>query len=448
MSRVLIAVALAALAPAAGAAPPNVVLIVADDLGSGDLGCYGAKDVRTPHLDRLAAQGVRFTHFYANGPECTPTRAALLTGRYQHRVGGLECAIGLGNVGRYDDAIRLREKNDLGLPADEPSLARMLKAAGYATALCGKWHLGYEDKFAPGRHGFDEAFYCPGGAIDYFRHNEGADQTDPVLRQDGKPVKRAGYFTDLVAADAVRVVKAARDEPFFLYVPFTAPHAPYQGPKDEKVAAADAWKQGKAAPDVYAAMVERMDDGVGRILTALDEAKLAANTLVIFTSDNGGTTSARPTGLSGNKGTTFEGGIRVPCVARWPGVLPAKATTDRVAVTMDLTASIARAAGAAPPKDRPFDGADVLRQVGKGEPAGPRALFWRARRGDRTWWAVRDGDLKYVARKDGGGPAEEFLFDLDRDPAEATDLSARRADDLARLRKLLAAWEAEVKPRR
>lgn len=231
----------------------NVVVILADDLGYGDLGCYGCKDIKTPHLDRLAAGGVRFTQFYANGPECTPTRAALFTGRYQHRVGGLECAIGTGNVGRYDDAVRLREKNELGLPVEEPGLARLLKDAGYATAICGKWHLGYDDKFAPNRHGFDHAFYCLGGGMDYFHHVEDTPDAKSMLRQNGKPIERPGYFTDLVAEEAVRFLGAHKDKPFFLYVPFTAPHAPYQGPNDRqaKPLAADSplRKQGQAPPE-------------------------------------------------------------------------------------------------------------------------------------------------------------------------------------------------------
>jgi N-acetylgalactosamine-6-sulfatase len=366
----------------ASASRPNIIIILADDLGYGDLGCYGCRDIRTPHLDRLATQGVRFTNFYANGPECTPTRAALLTGRYQHRVGGLECAIGLGNVDRYDDAIRLRGTNDLGLPVEEVSLARLLKAAGYATALSGKWHLGYEDKFSPNRHGFDEAFYCLGGGMDYFRHIEDPAKPEPALRVNGKPVRRTGYFTDQVAEEAVRFVRARRDKPFFLYVAFTAPHAPYQGPKDEKAADPSAWKQGQAPPAVYAAMVERMDEAVGRILAALNDGRFAANTLVVFTSDNGGTASARPTPLRGHKGSTFEGGIRVPCIVRWPGVLPAKATTDQVAISMDLTASLARAAGTAPQQGRAFDGIDVLSRIETGQPATPRTLFWRARWGE------------------------------------------------------------------
>jgi N-acetylgalactosamine-6-sulfatase len=446
-----VAVFLASGSPAQAAGKPNVVFLLADDLGYGDLGCYGCKDIKTPHVDRLADRGVRFATFYANGPECTPTRAALLTGRYQQRVGGLECAIGTGNIGRYDDAIRLREKNELGLPAEEVSLARLLKGAGYATAICGKWHLGYDDRFAPGRHGFDHAFYCLGGGMDYFHHVEDVPDPKPMLRLNGKPIERPGYFTDLVGEEAIRFIQSHKDRPFFLYVPFTAPHAPFQGPNDRalKPLPADSplWKQGKAPPEVYAAMIERMDEVIGKILATLDEAGLGERTLVIFTSDNGGTASARPTPFRGIKGSTFEGGLRVPCIVRWPGVLPAKAVTDQVAITMDLTASIARVAGARPPKDRPFDGIDILERLEKNQPAQPRALFWRGRRGENTWWAVRDGALKYVAQQNKDGK-QEHLFALDDDPGEKTDLLARRLEDTARLKRLLSGWEKDVKPNR
>ena len=432
---------------------PNIVFFLADDLGWADLGCFGAKDIRTPRIDRLAKDGVRFTQFYSNGPECTPTRTAFLTGRYQQRVGGLECAIGTGNVGRYDDAIRLAGQHDLGLPVSELTLSRLLKDSGYATAIVGKWHLGYEDKFAPRGHGFDHALYCVGGGMDYFHHVEDPPDYAPALRLDGAPVKREGYITDLIAADAERWLRdhsASRSKaPFFLYVPFTAPHAPYQGPEEKQPsplpAGSDRWKQGKAVPEVYAAMIERMDQSVGRILDVLDEFKLATNTLVVFASDNGGTSSARPTGLRGFKGMTFEGGIRVPCIVRWPGMLPAGLEYPHAAATFDLTASMACAAGVALPKERRFDGMDILRCVAANEPPPARTLFWRQRRGDRTWRGVRDGQLKYVSETTGSA-VEEYLFDLNVDPAEKNNLLASRAADAGRLKAQLTSWEQEVKP--
>jgi len=435
---------------AAPAAPhPNVVMLLADDLGWRDLGCQGCVDIRTPRIDALARQGVRFTQFYSNGTECSPTRAAFLTGCHPQRPGGLECAIGSGNVGRYDDAIRLRETDDLGLPADEASLARRLRTAGYSTAVFGKWHLGYGDKFAPMRHGFERALYGLGGGMDYFHHvDEGAGAAH-VLRLDGARHLRTGeYFTGLVADEAVRFVGTPRDAPFFLYVPFTAPHAPYQGPDDPHDAPlppdSPLWKQDRAPPAVYAAMIESLDGAVGRILDALDRAGAGSNTLVIFTSDNGGTRSARPTGLRGFKGTTFEGGIRVPCLARWPGVLAAGSTCDAPAQTIDLTASILRAAGAG---TGALDGRDVLGALAAGRTIPDRPLFWRGRRGEKTWRAARDGSLKYVSLQN-GAKREEYLFDLAGDPGETNDLLAARGGDAVRLKGLLDAWEREVRPRR
>lgn len=444
-----------AATPAAAAARPNVIVLLADDLGYADLGCYGAPDIRTPHLDRLAREGVRFTQFYSNGQECSPTRTAFLTGRYQQRVGGLECAIGIGSVGRYDDAIRLAAQQELGLPVSETSIARLLKDAGYATAISGKWHLGYQDKFAPQRHGFDHAFYALGGGMDYFHHVEDPPEYAPVMRLNGAPIKRRGYATDLFAEEAERWIRGhvashAR-QPFFLYLPFTAPHAPYQAPDEDQPAplSADSGrrKQGNAPAKVYAAMIERMDHVSGRLLATLEELRLARDTIVIFMSDNGGTKSARPFGLREFKGTTFEGGIRVPCIVRWPGVLPAGATIAHPALTFDLTASIARAAGVSVPSARTFDGVDILGTIARGEPAPARTLYWRGRRGERTWRSARDGDLKLVVRAD-GAKREEFLFDLARDQGEQNNLLAARPANAARLREKIAAWEIRVKPTR
>jgi N-acetylgalactosamine-6-sulfatase len=445
----LLATFIGSAAWAAGPTRPNIVMLLADDLGWKDLGCQGCADVRTPRIDAMARQGVRFTWFYSNGTECTPTRAALLTGRHPQRPGGLECAIGSGNVGRYDDAIRLRETDDLGLPPTRDSLASRMRAAGYATALFGKWHLGYAEKFSPSRHGFEHALYGLGGGMDYFHHVDEGAGAEHVLRLDGARHVRTGeYFTDLVADEAVSFVGMRRDAPFLLFVPFTAPHAPYQGPQDRRDAPlppdSPLWRQDRAPHAVYAAMIESLDAAVGRILDALDRAAAATNTLVIFTSDNGGTRSARPTGLRGFKGTTFEGGIRVPCIVRWPGVLAAGATCDAPAQTIDLTASILRAAGAA---TNSLDGRDVLGDLASGRAIPGRTLFWRGRRGEKTWRAVRDGPLKYVSLQTGAG-LEEHLFDLAGDPGETNDLLAARGSDAVRLKERLEAWAGEVRPRR
>ena len=213
-----------AILAAANAAPPDIVLIVADNLGHGDLGCYGCRDIQTPNIDAIAAEGVRFTNFYSNGPECSPTRTALLTGRYQQRIPGLECALGTGNVGRYNDAIALAEKHQLGLPPQETVLIPQLNAQGYATIGLGKWHLGYERHLLPPHHGFKYFLASLGGTIDYFYHNEPTGER--VLYENLSPVRRDGYFTDVITSGAIKFLRAQpQDEPIFLYLPFNAPSA-------------------------------------------------------------------------------------------------------------------------------------------------------------------------------------------------------------------------------
>ena len=424
---------------------PNIILIMADDLGYGDLGSYGCTDIRTPAIDTLAAEGVRFTTFYANAPECTPTRTALLTGRYQHRVGGLECALGIGNVGRYDDAIRLRQTNNMGLPAEQTTIARMLKDAGYATAICGKWHLGYEKKFFPLRHGFDYWFGPVGGAVDYFHHCEYTGQ--PALYQNDSPIKREGYLTDLITEEAIKFIERPRSSPFFLYVPYTSPHTPYQGPNDKKDKPVPQADYNKGSREIFTEMVERMDEGIGNILRALQDKNIADSTLVIFMSDNGANSKGNNSPYSGYKGNLFEGGIRVPCIVKWPGVIPADTVSHQACITLDFSRSIVRAAGTKPPKDRPFDGIDILRAIETNKPTQKRTLFWRARRGERTRKAVRDGSLKYIRLRD-GDDIKEYLFDLEKDPAEKNNLLSIREEDLQKLKLLLEDWEEKVKHNR
>lgn len=430
---------------------PNIVLILADDLGYGDLSLYNPNGLRTPAIETIANQGALFTSFYSNGPESSPTRTALLTGRYQQRVGGLECAIGVNNVGRYDDAIRLRETNDLGLPVNEISIARVLKDAGYNTAICGKWHLGYEDKFNPNLHGFDNALYALGGEMDYFHHKENEDpQALHVLCQNGKPVTREGYFTDLIGEESLKFLDSQNGKnPFFLYVPFTAPHSPYQGPDDYLPEilphSSPLWNQSRGPKDIYQAMIRRMDETIGKILNKLEEKGMAENTLVIFMSDNGGTRSGDNTPLNGFKGNLFEGGIRVPCAVRWPGKIRAGTISQQPCITFDFSASIIRAAGAVLPEDRTFDGIDILKYIQENEPVVNRTLYWRARRGNVTRKAVRQGDLKYIWL-DENGKINEYLFDLGNDLTEKTNLLNSLPDKVNQLKTLLDAWEEEVKP--
>jgi arylsulfatase A-like enzyme len=359
---VLAAPAARSAEPAAAEPRPNVVVVLIDDMGYGDLGCYGAADIRTPHIDRLAREGVKLTDFYANGPVCTPTRAALLTGRYPQRV-GLEWAIAPGQT-------------EPGLPTAETSLARMLKGHGYATALFGKWHLGYRPEFGPLAHGFDEFFGLLSGNIDHYSHKEvnGA----PDLYEGTEPVERAGYATDLITARSVAFVEQHAREPFFLYVAYNAVHWPFQPPdRPDDVRDRASWFAGTRRD--YASMLERLDDGVGRLLEALDRHDLSERTLVIVTDDNGGERLSRSEPLFHHKGTLWEGGIRVPCLLRWPGRLPAGSVSAQVAMTMDLTATVLAATDVPPPEGRSLDGVDLLTILRSEEPPRERTLCWRIR---------------------------------------------------------------------
>jgi len=432
---------------------PNIVFIVADDMGYADISSFGAPDLQTPHIDRLARDGVRFTDIYAMGPECTPSRTAFLTGRYPQRVGGLECAIGTGNVGRYDDAIRLAENDDLGLPAEEAVLAPALKEAGYYNGIFGKWHLGYEPKFSPLDQGFDEFTGFLGGNVSYFEHVELSDLL--VYYEGREPVKREGYTTNLITRDALAFLAERAQEPdtpFFLYLPHAAPHFPFQAPgdADEGLPSAEEWTEGDR--DTYIEMMKALDDSVGAVVTALEDHGMTEDTLVVFTSDHG----AMPPGLNhpwrGQKGTLFEGGIRTPLIAKWPSQLEAGGESEQVGTLMDLTKSFLAAAGAEPPGDAPLDGDDLLAHHQSGAENYPRELHWRARRGDRTWWATRDGDWKWIRREE-GGETDEWLFDLSSDPYEETNRLQPEPNEEAReaYRRLKAKnrrWEAEVAPDR
>lgn len=431
-------------------AKPNIVFIITDDMGYADISSFGAPDVKTPRIDELARDGVKFTNIYAMGPECTPSRVSYLTGRYPQRVGGLECAIGTGNVGRYDDAIRLAEENDLGLPADYAVLAPALKKAGYTNAIFGKWHLGYEDKFSPLGQGFDEFVGFLGGNVDYFRHKELSDIE--VYLSGREIIKREGYTTDLIGEDAVNFIekRAAKPEkPFFLYLPHAAPHFPFQGPDDDDggLPSEEEWTLGSR--DTYIEMMKSLDDSVGAVVDALEKHGLTENTLIVFTSDHGAMKPGLNAPWRDYKGTLFEGGIRVPLIAKWPGHLKPGTESSQVGTLMDLTGSFLNAAGARLPQGMALDGDDLIEHVRSGGKDYSRTLFWRARRGDKTSWAVRSGDWKYH-RKTEGGKTEEWLFNLKKDPTEENNHIANKnaAKSLGQLKSKLEAWEKKVTHKR
>lgn len=420
---------------------PNIVFILADDMGYGDLGCYGHPRAKTPVIDKLAKQGVRFTQHYSNGTECSPTRTAFLTGRYPQRAGGLECAIGTGNVGRYDEAIRLASQRQLGLPANQVVIPSALKLAGYVSGVFGKWHLGYEPQFNPMEHGWDDFFGYMGGNVHYFNHRETSELH--VLYRGRLPVHAEGYMTHLITDSSISFIERNKDKPFFLFVSHECPHFPFQGPNDAKKEINKTnWMKPDA--DTYVAMLEDLDSEVGRLLTVLDKHELTDNTLVIFVSDNGGFSGAANMGsFSGAKSTTMEGGIRVPLIMRWPGKIRPGYVSDQVCMTFDLTRSLINLTQAKVPAMQ-LDGFDLVSHISKRKPNFPRTLFWRGKRGERTWTAVRDGDMKFVRKTE--SQTQEWLFDLSKDLGEKNDLSSVRPGQVARLKKLLLNWEKEVKP--
>src|SRR5688572_5089755 len=410
------------------ASKPNVVLIILDDVGYGDIGSYGAPDIRTPNIDSLARDGARLTDFYANGATCSPTRAGLITGRYQQRY-AIENP--LPNPGT--------PAAERGLPATGQSLPQLLKANGYATGLVGKWHLGYAAAQSPNAHGFDEFFGFKSGYIDYYTHTGGNGRPD--LFENETPVERDGYMTALITARSVKFIEDNAARPFFLDVSYNAAHWPYQPPDKPSKAAGNARHVQPHDMDTstradYVAILERADQGVGAILRALDRLGLARNTLVIFTNDNGGEWLSRNAPLFHRKQTLWEGGIRVPAILRWPGRIPAGRVSSQVGITMDLTASILAATGTGAPKA--LEGMDLLPILEGKAPEAERTLFWRvtAPRGQR---AVRRGDWKLLL--DG---AITLLFDLRSDMGERNDLASQRQDIAQQLRPLLAEWEQSV----
>jgi len=417
---------------------PNIVFVLIDDFGYADCGAYGATDIRTPHIDRLAREGVKFTDFYANAPVCTPTRCGFITGRWQQRV-GFEWALGFSADSfrrRGDEWVREPDIHALGLPTSIPTLPKLLQSAGYATGAFGKWHLGYKDDFNPTRHGFDEYFGELLGHCDYYTH---AYYDGTYALRDGlEPVRVEGYLTDLINQRVVQFVRQHAREPFFLYVPHLAVHCPYQPPgrPQPSVTKANMYDGDRRT---YAAMVEKIDEGVGMLLAELERHHILDNTLFVLSSDNGGERYSDNSPLFHHKSTLWEGGIRVPCLMRWPATLPPGKVTQQVGITMDLTATFAAVAGAKVPEDRPFDGINLLPILTGKQPATERTLCWRIDRVGRQQKAVRHGAWKYI--QDGN---VEMLFDLASDIGERRDVSFQHPQVFADLKRRLADWEADL----
>ena len=414
------------------AAKPNIVFIMADDLGFADLSCYGRPDYKTPNIDRLATQGIRFTQAYANSAVCTATRVALITGRYQYRL-----PVGL------EEPLASPARN-IGLPPDHPTLPSVLRKAGYGTTLIGKWHLGWLPDYGPLQSGYDHFYGFRGGALDYFTHKAGSANTDSedLWDQDAK-VHNHGYLTDLLGDRAVTTIGdyAKSRQPFLISLHFNAPHWPWEGPDDEaesqRVSSIADYDGGDNA--TYGRMVMAMDKQVGRVLEALDKNGLAHNTIVVFTSDNGGERFADVWPFSGSKMELLEGGLRIPSIARWPGHIRPGTTTDQVAISMDWVATLFEAAGANADPKYPLDGISLLPHLTAGAAPIPRKLFWRYHANAQQ--AMRDGDMKYLHIRE-----NDFLFNVVRDPLERANLKARQPDVYQRLIAEYKAWDATMLP--
>ena len=412
----------------AEAEKPNLVFILADDLGYGDLGCFGSPDIKTPNLDRLAKEGVRLTSNYSNSSICSPTRAAFMTGRYFQRI-GLEWAVWYQAPGE-------------GLPPQETSLASMLKAAGYSTALAGKWHLGYEYSWRPNQQGFDHFFGCLGGNVNYFKYYDKTGTHDIFLNEE--PLYTEGYVTDLTADYAIRFIHQMKAQPFFLFAAFNAPHFPFQGPQDAEKEFS--WSEG-TREDNYLQMVESLDKAVGRIVDTIDSTGLKEKTLILFTSDNGGDRLARNSPLRGGKGTLWEGGIRVPAIARWTGTIPSNSVSDHPVQTIDWSATVLQLAEAPVPENRPLDGKSVMPILTGNGRLNYRPLFFRRsldphRTKVNRQRAVRLSQWKYLDTPTG----EQYLFNLDSDISEQENLINVYESRASEMRALLDRWEAEVDP--
>jgi len=423
---------------------PNVVLVVADDLGWADLGCYGSKYHRTPHLDRFAASGMRFTDAYAACPVCSPTRAALMTGLYPARLNLTDWL-----PGRPDRPDQMSRRPDISqrLPAGTPTLPGELKKAGYVTGLIGKWHLGGAGS-APIDHGFDVniAGDHTGTCLSYFapfKDRNGRFMPGLENAPDGQ------YLTDRLTDEALKFIEANKAKPFFLYLPHYAPHTPMRA-KPETIAKYKAGKHGEQGHPVYAAMLESLDENVGRLLKKLDDLKLADNTIVIFTSDNGGLATlegmpAAPTfngPLREGKGYLYEGGIRVPLIVRIPGMTKAGTTTGEIVCSIDVMPTILEACGVK--SDARVDGVSIVPALKGGELEG-RSLYWHyphyANQGGRPGGAVRIGKLKLIEHYEDG---RRELFDLKEDPRESRNLINELVAPAKTLPSLLDAWRKKL----
>ena len=419
---------------------PNIIFIVADDLGIADLGCYGGRDAEfgpvSPVLDGLASKGLRFTQGYANSPVCSPTRFALMTGRYQYRLRG---------AAEEPINSKSRGSTTLGLPPEHPTLPSLLRASGYRTALIGKWHLGYPPSFGPLRSGYEEFFGPMAGGVDYFTHCDSRGQHDLWFGEEERADE--GYLTDLITARSVDYIDRMADgakagTPFFLSLHYTAPHWPWETRDDEALAQEvkdNIFHLHGGNIHTYRRMIHHMDEGIGQVMAALQRHGLTDNTLVVFTSDNGGERFSDNWPLVGGKMDLTEGGIRVPWIAHWPAAIAPGGVSAQQCLTMDWSATMLDAAGVLADAAYPLDGISLLPVLKDPTSSFRRPLHWRMNhRGQR---ALRDGDWKYL-RVDG----HDYLFNIPADERERANQAGREPARLAAMRAAWEAWEATMPP--
>lgn len=389
---------------------PNIIYIMVDDMGYADLSCYGRKDYQTPVLDAFAKESKMFTQAYAAAPVCTPSRVAFMTGRYPAR----------NPIGLREPLLMDSTDIDMGLSSQLPTVSSLLKKSGYSTALFGKWHLGFSPEFFPSAHGFDTFFGITPGGADYVSHTYEGKQ---VLYENNLPVEKEGYLTDLITDRAVEYIKNTKG-PYFVSLQYSAPHWPWQAPGDPAYPDTAKMSSGGSA-EVYAAMVRNLDQNIGRVLAAIENN----NTLVIFTSDNGGERYSDMGPFRGKKLTLWEGGIRVPALVRWPGNIKGGTSTNQVAVTMDWTVTILHAADIVVEKELALDGINLLPVLFGENKTFDRKLYWRITNRE-PWGAFRDGDWKYVANPQGEG-----LYNLHDDIGETSNQKEAHTDIFLTLRK-------------
>lgn len=411
---------------------PNFVVIMADDLGYGDISCFGDPGFQTPHLDQMASEGIRLTDFHSNGPVCSPTRAALLTGRYQQRSG-------IDGVVFADP----KQNRHHGLQMEEFTFAEALQKVGYKTGVFGKWHVGYERQYNPVKSGFDDFVGYVSGNVCYQSHLDRMGIED--WWHYDKLVPEEGYTTHLITEHTIRFIKENQQKPFCVYVAHESVHSPFQGPEDPAVR--EVGRVGdiksKTVKDIsraYREMIVEMDTGIGKIVATLKELELAENTLVIFFSDNGGTKHGNNAPWSGYKGSLWEGGHRVPFIAWHPDKIVAGTESDALAVTIDIMPTLLELAGAEASDEKPLDGTSLAPLLYQQQELPKRQLYWAF----RYDWAVRDGDWKLLSEGKSGRSGKPKLFNLNDDPGEKKNLAELHPETAKRMQQSYLAWKKDV----